>query len=108
MVFIEHFTRHAVGAAQVAAVGDRNAQVAHRSLHDIGDAPQIALFAATLYGSRFFWGSGGNRDNFECLSHGALLMRNENRDDAHGELKEPLNNGAWNALYLVNASLKIK
>ena len=37
MVLVEHRARHAIGAAQIAAVGDRDAQIAQRPRHGVDD-----------------------------------------------------------------------
>ena len=80
VILVEGFARHAIGATQVAAVGDRNAQVAHRSLQGVGDLPiamRYARHGVVLYGAGLLRNTGWlrnnrcDRDNFECLSHGA-------------------------------------
>ena len=36
-ILAEHVARHAIGAAQIATIGDRDAQVAQRPTERIGD-----------------------------------------------------------------------
>jgi hypothetical protein len=60
---VEHLARHAVDAAEVAAVGDRDAQVAHRPAARVGERP-----AAKRGGADALRLQGNNLLRHECIA----------------------------------------
>jgi len=70
---VEHLLGHAVGAAEVAAVGDRDAQVDQRPLQLIGDPAvggDVGAARHTQREARIEYGDDADRSSVTKLRHG--------------------------------------